>query len=222
MKTTITIIALIASIFSSNTSNAQKRTSNTRTASPAPVYHSNASSNGAGWSMGGELMLNKTIYSYNGQGYGTVSPGLFAVATYESNRELGFTFKLGYDNKQAGIDLNGASLEASIDYLNIASLVRYSITPEFFVAGGPVLNVSMGQAKATLRANGATQSGMADPGVSTRFGLSLESGYVIPVSHGVSIAPIAGYDYFFSAVTSDGNGRLNNLHLAARVQFHVN
>jgi hypothetical protein len=223
MNTTIALITLSASLFLSTGSHAQKRASSTRqSAAAAHSYRASNYSSTAALSLGGEIMLNKTVYGYNGQGYGSFSPGFFAVANVGVGPEVGFTFKLGYDNKQAGMSATGFDANASIDYLDLVAMARYSVTPEFFFACGPVLNFSMGNAKLTVLANGATQTATKDPAVGTRFGFSLETGYAIPVARNVSIVPIAGYDYFFTGATEDGEGRLNNLHLAARVQFGMN
>jgi hypothetical protein len=224
MKTTITVITMLA-ILSVSNSFAQKRSKYmpTSSASQTRSYdrYSNYGASQSGWSFGAEMVLNKTTYSYKGQGYGAFSPAFFAVADYSLNSQMGFTFKFGYDNKHVGLQVSGITAEAGMDYLALTSLFHYSVAPNFFLAAGPTLNFAISKTTTTVSDNTGSLTLSNDAEVSTRFALSLQAGYNVEIAHNIELQPTLGYDLFISSATADGNSSLNNLHVGAGLRFKL-
>ncbi|HET9136316.1 MAG TPA: hypothetical protein VFO76_06760 [Candidatus Kapabacteria bacterium] len=225
MKTITTILAILTVLSMSNTSFAQKRSkyvpASSNSQSRSYDRYSNYGNSQSGWSFGAEIVLNKSTYSYKGQGYGNFSPAFFVVGDYSLNSQIGFIFKLGYDNKNIGLQVSGITAQAGIDYLAVSSLFRYTVAPSFFLAAGPTLNFAISKVKTTISDNTGSVTTSDDADVSTRFALSLQAGYNIEIAHNIELQPTLGYDLFISSATADGNSSLNNLHVGAGLRFKL-
>jgi long-subunit fatty acid transport protein len=227
MKTTITILSILA-LLTSTASFAKKNVKSQRSSAPyGSDYRSNAQA-ASGWKFGVDLSLLKSIYSDdNGTGSGAFSTGFAAVADHQFDNVFGLTLKIGLANTKYNSEpLQGYQAAVSVNYIMVSGLVRYKINTQLSVAAGPIFDIAAGNGTAEITRSNTRQSATAAVSdlSSIHYGITLEAAYSTPIANSITFEPSVSYDLFLgegSAPKGDINGSWNNLRLNAGIRFGI-
>lgn len=123
----------------------------------------------------------------------------------------------GYGNVNVVQAVIAVDYTNTISYFTMNPLIRFSITDGFFAHLGPVIQVAVSDVESTvnqaidpadacrfvdengqftLTSTSNTTTGTASP--STRFGLDVGLGYMIPLTSTIHLVPRVGYQYMFT------------------------
>lgn len=172
-----------------------------------------------------------------------VSPYVSIGADYAISKRAGIQLKLAYDQKRFSGNAEGLAdiiivhgpeaieydtvmsyldYEVTVNYLDIAALVRLDVVDDLFVTAGPIFQMRLDSTRQRntneirgasdgeyfdAAGNPAGKSVTTEFGIqskpSTRFGLAASAGYRIAVSKSVAVVPQIRFQYMLTELIED-------------------